>query len=76
METTAQTRKKGFSLSVKMKMKILRYIVTCGFLAVVNYMTSPAYWWVLWVIAGWGLHLLFDMADHYFSEETSAAGRN
>ena len=28
------------------------------FLVAVNWFTSPHYWWVLWVIAGWGISLL------------------
>ena len=24
----------------------------------INWFTSPHYWWVLWVIAGWGISLL------------------
>ena len=27
-------------------------------LVAVNWFTSPHYWWVLWVIAGWGISLL------------------
>ncbi|MCS3131751.1 2TM domain-containing protein [Phocaeicola vulgatus] len=28
------------------------------FLIAINWFTSPHYWWVLWVIAGWGISLL------------------
>ena len=40
---------------------IVHYAVTCVFLAVINYRTSPQYWWVAWVAAGWGLNLLLSL---------------
>lgn len=43
----------------KMDRRLIRewvtYIVVCLFLTFVNWMTSPHRWWVLWVIAAWGL---------------------
>lgn len=48
----------------------ITYFVICSFLVFLNWMTSPHYWWVAWVIAGWGLNLLlkflfrkFDLCD-------------
>ena len=38
-------------------MKVVCYFLIVGFLVVVNYMTSPNYWWVVWVALGWGLSL-------------------
>lgn len=35
--------------------KIITYVVVCGFLAFINWITTPGNWWVLWVVAGWGL---------------------
>ena len=35
-----------------------RYVIVIALLAVVNYLTSPDYWWVLWVTGGWGLALV------------------
>lgn len=37
--------------------RITTYLVVCAFLAFVNWQTSPHYWWVAWVAAGWGLNL-------------------
>lgn len=37
------------------------YVVTCLFLAVLNYQTSPHTWWVGWVAAGWGMQLLLSL---------------
>lgn len=35
-----------------------------AFLAGVNALTTPHYWWVLWVMAGWGLGLILDLIFH------------
>ena len=32
------------------------------FLTFVNWYTSPHYWWVVWVMAGWGLNLILSLA--------------
>ena len=37
------------------------YLVVCAFLAFVNWQTSPHYWWVAWVAAGWGLNLVLSL---------------
>ena len=41
-------------------------VVICAFLAFVNWQTSPHYWWVLWVIAGWGLNIALSLAWYLF----------
>ena len=41
-------------------------IVWAVTLAVVNWLTSPHYWWVLWVIGGWGLQLLLSLVFYLF----------
>ena len=41
-------------------------VVVCAFLAFVNWQTSPHYWWVLWVIAGWGLNIALSLAWYLF----------
>ena len=35
--------------------RITTYVAVCAFLTFVNWYTSPHYWWVVWVMAGWGL---------------------
>lgn len=47
-------------------MRLLTYIVVNGFLVFVNYMTGPRYWWVLWVIAGWGIALALDLINKWY----------
>ena len=42
--------------------RITTYLVVCAFLAFVNWYTSPHYWWVVWVMAGWGLNLILSLA--------------
>lgn len=41
--------------------RITTYVVICAFLTLVNCMTSPCYWWVAWVAAGWGLNLILSL---------------
>ncbi|RHU29206.1 hypothetical protein DXD68_07070 [Parabacteroides sp. TM07-1AC] len=69
MEATVNSNKKNNSFPAQLKMNILRYIVICSFLAVVNYVTTPHYWWVLWVIAGWGINLILEIVCHYMIKE-------
>ena len=38
-------------------LRVICYVLVVGFLMIVNYMTSPGYWWVVWVALGWGLAL-------------------
>lgn len=54
---------------LKIKMDVLRYVLVNAFLALVNWMTSPHYWWVLWVIAGWGLNLLLNIISRYMAHQ-------
>ena len=49
--------------------RVIVWAVTCAFLAVVNRLPSPHYWWVLWVIAGWGLQLLLALLFYLFGDE-------
>ena len=46
--------------------QVIAWAVMCAFLAVVNGLTSPHYWWVLWVIGGWGLQLLLALVFYLF----------
>lgn len=56
-------------LSGEMKLMIAQYVVMCAFLSVMNYVLTPGYWWVLWVIAGWGLSLAMGLIAMYFEKE-------
>ena len=57
METMIEQFQKERLFWLKIEMDVLRYVLVNAFLALVNWMTSPHYWWVLWVVAGWGFHL-------------------
>src|SRR5210317_867018 len=35
------------------------YCFVIPFLAFINYMTSPGYWWVWWPALGWGIGIIF-----------------
>ena len=41
--------------------RVTTCFAVCGFLAFVNWYTSPHYWWVVWVMAGWGLNLILSL---------------
>lgn len=41
--------------------RTITYAVVCSFLALLNYSTTPHYWWVAWVAAGWGLNLVLSL---------------
>ena len=43
---------------------VITYAVICGFLTLVNSLTSPHYWWVTWVAGGWGPALLLPLLFH------------
>ncbi|MGJ8663305.1 MAG: 2TM domain-containing protein [Marinicella sp.] len=53
---------------------LFTYIVIIPFLGFVNWFTSPGYYWVLWVVAGWGVGLLlhaiwaFDLSHKFDAE--------
>lgn len=41
--------------------RVTTYAVVCTFLTFVNGLTTPHYWWVVWVVAGWGLNLALSL---------------
>ncbi|MBQ9025764.1 MAG: 2TM domain-containing protein [Methanobrevibacter sp.] len=49
---------------VDQKIKFYRnfysYIIVNAILAVINYLFTPEYWWVLFVVFFWGIGVLFD----------------
>lgn len=63
----ADTKRRRFTR--QFARQVIIWAVTCAFLAVVNRLTSPHYWWVLWVIGGWGLQLLLAFAFYLFDHE-------
>lgn len=47
---------------------VLIYIIVMLFLAFINYMLSPGYWWVVWPAAGWGLGLAIGIVNKLFDK--------
>jgi len=58
MEITNTTSANRRSYGRKIASRLVSYIIVCAFLAFVNWMTTPGQWWVMWVMAGWGLGIL------------------
>lgn len=58
MTTDYQTNQKRTKIRRSLMQDGITYAMICSFLALVNYLTSPHYWWVLWVAGGWGIGLL------------------
>ena len=65
MELIEEKRKMKTRFSLHLKVSIVKYIVINVFLAVINWLTYPHYWWVLWVIAGWGAGLSLNLLSEY-----------
>ena len=64
MEAMFEEEKDERLLKLQIRIAVLRYVIVNAFLVFVNWMTSPHYWWVLWVIAGWGVGLLLKLAEY------------
>ncbi len=68
-------RYEGMKKKVNIKGKLIQswayYILICGFLSIVNYLTKPNDWWVLWVIFGWGFVQLLYTANYFIKEKYS-----
>ena len=62
MEKSIEDRK----FILKARLSIMRYLVINAFLVFVNWSTSPQYWWVFWVIAGWGIGLSLGLISRYW----------
>lgn len=65
MELVEEKQKMKTRFSLHVTMSIVKYIVINVFLVVVNWLTTPHYWWVLWVIAGWGVGLSLNLLSEY-----------
>lgn len=61
MELTNTSPAQTPPLRPLVRRRITTYLVVCAFLAFVNWQTSPHYWWVAWVAAGWGLNLVLSL---------------
>ena len=48
---------------------ILTYIIIISFLAILNVLTSPGYYWVIWPALGWGLGLMLHIVHILLKED-------
>lgn len=55
-------------IPAELKVKLAVYVVNCLFLTLVNYVTSTHYWWVCWVVLGWGLNIVLGWIIWYFEK--------
>lgn len=55
-------------IPAELKVKLAVYVVNCLFLTLVNCVTSPHYWWVCWVVLGWGLNIVLGWIIWYFEK--------
>lgn len=61
MEITPANTDKRRLFARRFSRRVTTCFAVCGFLAFVNWYTSPHYWWVVWVMAGWGLNLILSL---------------
>lgn len=76
MEITSPNTDKRRLFARRFSRRITNYAAVCGFLAFVNWYTSPHYWWVVWVIAGWGLSILLSLVHYLFDWDDENDYRN
>lgn len=65
MATTPTPEQSGHRIPRRILRQASTFVIVCAFLTFVNYMTSPGHWWVLWIIAGWGLSLGISLLHHW-----------
>ncbi|MBS9777980.1 MAG: helix-turn-helix domain-containing protein [Gammaproteobacteria bacterium] len=42
------------------------FFIMVVFLTAINWFTSPSYWWVIWVVLGWGLSFVIRAVELFF----------
>lgn len=50
---------------IKFKRNLFSYITVNIILAVVNFLFTPQYWWVMWVLLFWGIGVVLDFLKAY-----------
>ena len=76
MEITSVNTNKRRLFARRFSRRVTTCFAVCGFLAFVNWYTSPHYWWVVWVIAGWGLSILLSLIRYLFDQDDEDDCRN
>ncbi len=65
MKTTHAPATSGRKIPRRIIRQASTFVIVCLFLLLLNCMTSPGHWWVVWVVAGWGLHLAILLVHHW-----------
>lgn len=76
MEITSPDTDRRRLFARRFTRRLTTYIVVCAFLAFVNWHTSPHYWWVAWVAAGWGLSIVLSLVYYLFDCDDETDYRN
>ena len=73
--TQQQTQEKQERIRRSVLINITIYLIVIAFLAVVNHLASPGYWWVIWPALGWGLGLAISVVSRLLNLDTQNDGR-
>lgn len=65
MEAMIENRKEERMFWAGMKRRILKFVIVNAVLVLINGLACPHYWWVSWVLLGWGAGLLLHLVLHY-----------
>ena len=71
----ADRRRQQSRIKNRILVNITTYLIVMLFLAVVNFMTSPGYWWVIWPAMGWGLGLIISIVSRLLSIDQDDYGK-
>lgn len=50
---------------IKFRRNLFSYISVNIILAIINFLFTPDYWWVLWVMLFWGIGVIIDFLKAY-----------
>jgi hypothetical protein len=71
----AERRRQQAHIKNKLLINIVTYLIVMTFLTVVNFITSPGYWWVIWPAMGWGLGLIISIVSRLLSMDQDNYGK-
>ncbi|WP_458404495.1 2TM domain-containing protein [Methanobrevibacter sp.] len=65
MRDIREIAEKRVERKIKFKRNLYSYIFVNIILAVINFIFTPEYWWVLWVMFFWGIGVLINFLNAY-----------
>lgn len=65
MSDIREIAEKRVERKIKFKRNLYSYIFVNIILAVINFIFTPEYWWVLWVMFFWGIGVLINFLNAY-----------